>query len=89
MYTLGFSVETGDEDNVTYVFDTLSTIIEGMLIAMLYFTEIKNKFISSWNHYSHLLCNCGVIQKEGLSMSLDFLDDFVKQAGTDSLKTKA
>ena len=47
MYTLGFSVETGDEDNVTYLFDTLSTIIEGMLIAMLYFTEIKNKFISS------------------------------------------
>ena len=27
-------------------------------------------------------------QKGALIMSLDFLDDFVKQAGTDSLKTK-
>ena len=47
VYTLGLSVESGDEDNVTYLFDSLSTIIDGMLIAMLYFTEIKNKFISS------------------------------------------
>ncbi len=47
MYTLGFSIGNDDGDNFTLMFDTLSTLIHGMVIAMLYFTEIKNKFISS------------------------------------------
>jgi len=47
LYTLVFSAGTVDGDIYTDLFDSLSTIIDGMLIAMLYFTEIKNKFISS------------------------------------------
>ena len=60
LYTLVFSAGTVDGDIYTDLFDSLSTIIDGMLIAMLYFTEIKNKFISSWNHHSHLFGHCGV-----------------------------
>ena len=43
-YTLGISTGVGPYmDDFTYMFDILSTLIDGMLIAILYFTEIKNK----------------------------------------------
>ncbi len=47
LYTLVFSAGPVDVDSYTELFDYLSTMIDGMLIAMLYFTDIKNKFISS------------------------------------------
>ena len=47
-YTLIFSDGgIGDVDGFVYLLDVLSIMIDGMLVAMLYFTEIKNKFISS------------------------------------------
>ena len=44
--TLVFSmpVDSGSNDAITELFDFLSITIDGMLIAMLYFTDIKNKF---------------------------------------------
>ena len=45
-YTLGIStgVDPYYMDDFIYMFDLLSSLIDGILIAMLYFTEIKNKF---------------------------------------------
>ena len=47
LYTLVFSAGTVDGDIYIYLFDSITATIDGMLIAMLYFTDIKNKFISS------------------------------------------
>jgi hypothetical protein len=47
LYTLNFNAGPVDVDSYVELLDYLSTMIEGMLIAMLYFTDIKNKFISS------------------------------------------
>ena len=46
LYTLVFSmpVDDGSNDAITELFDTLTITIDGMLIALLYFTDIKNKF---------------------------------------------
>ena len=46
-YTLGSYVGPVDADSYYKFLDYLATMIDGMLIAMLYFTDIKNKFISS------------------------------------------
>ena len=46
LYTLVFlmPVDSGSNDAITELFDYLSITIDGMLIAMIYFTDIKNKF---------------------------------------------
>jgi len=45
-YTLVFlmPVDSSSNDAITELFDYLSITIDGMLIAMLYFSDIKNKF---------------------------------------------
>ena len=47
LYTLTFSEGNYEQDIYIYLFDSIVATIDGMLIAMLYFTDIKNKFISS------------------------------------------
>jgi|TARA_B110000305_G_C19375806_1_gene606909 hypothetical protein len=46
LYTLVFlmPVDSSSNDAITELFDYLSITIDGMLIAMLYFSDIKNKF---------------------------------------------